>query len=117
MLQPILASEEKGASEPTSQPLRIRRMVKPTTHRRPPQRFESDDDEEEPPKGPTLESLSVTIKTLRLEIRRLNNRLSESIIKTQNLEDDLHHVRRGLGTKVQRIAKAANVLDALDPFF
>lgn len=102
---------------PKEKPLRIRRVRKPTTVRQPPAQFESGDEEEEKPKEPTIASLSATIITLRLEIRSLNNRLSESILKTRNLEDDINNIRHGVGKKINRLAKAVGKEDAVDPYF
>jgi len=54
---------------------------------------------------------------LRLENRRLHNRLAKYILKTKNLEDDIHHIRRGMGMKMNRLAKAIGKGDVVDPYF
>ena len=47
------------------------------------------------PKGPTITSLSAKVITMREEIRKLNGRLAKSLIKTRNLEDDIHDLCLG----------------------
>lgn len=49
-LMPKPAPKGKEQVESLSQPLRIKRIVKPTTYQRPPAPFKSDEEEEAPPK-------------------------------------------------------------------
>lgn len=77
--KPKLTPKEKEQAESSSQPLRIKRVRKPTTVRRPPAPFESDEEEKAPPKGPTITSLSVANKTMHEEVRSINDRLAESL--------------------------------------
>ena len=67
------------------------------------------------PKEPTIASLSTAIKSLRLENRKLNNRLSESLLKTKNFEDDVNDIHHGVGMKINRLAKAVGKEDAIHP--
>jgi len=115
-LKPKLTPKEKEQAESSSQPLRIRRFRKPPVIRRRPGEFESSDKEEEMPKEPTIASLSTQIKTLHLENRQLNNHLSENILKTKNLEDDINAIRHAVGMKINRLAKAVGNADAVDPY-
>ena len=59
-----LTPKEKEQVESSSQPLRIKRVTKSTSIRRPPAPFESDEEDEAPPKGPTITSLSAKNKTM-----------------------------------------------------
>ena len=69
------------------------------------------------PKEPTIASLSAQIKTLRLENMKLNNRLSECLLKTKNLEDDINDIRRGMGMKFNCLAKVVGKADVVDPYY
>jgi len=69
------------------------------------------------PKEPTIASLSTAIKSLRLENRKLNNRLSESLLKTKNFEDDVNDIHHGVGMKINRLAMAIGKEDAVNPYF
>jgi predicted RNase H-like nuclease (RuvC/YqgF family) len=93
-------------AESSHRPTKIKRHIKPPTVRQPPGQFESSDEEEEVPKEPTIAQLSTSFTSLRLENRRLHNLLAEYILKTKNLEDDIDHIRRGVGMKIYRLAKA-----------
>jgi len=66
---------------------------------------------------PTIAQLSTAIRSLRLENRRLHNHLAEYIIKTKNFEDDINHIRHGMGMKMNRLAKAVGMEDTVDPYF
>ena len=90
-----LTPKEKEQVESSSQPLRIKRVTTPTTVRCPPALFESDE-EEAPPKGPTIASLSAANKTLGEEVRSVNARLAEGLIKIRDLEDDINNLRCGI---------------------
>jgi len=92
-----LTPKEKEQVESSSQPLRIKRVRKPTSIRRPPAPFESDEEEEAPPKGPTIASLSTKNKTMHKDIRSLNARLAKSLIKIRDLEDHINTLRHDLG--------------------
>jgi len=69
------------------------------------------------PKEPTIATLSAAIKSLRLENRKSNNRLSESLLKTKNLEDGINDIHRSVGMKINRLAKAIGKVDAVHPYF
>ena len=69
------------------------------------------------PKEPTIASLRATIKTPCLENRKLNNRLSECLLKTKNLEDDINDIRRGMGMKFNRLAKAVGKADVVNLYY
>lgn len=69
------------------------------------------------PKEPTNAALSTQIKALLLENRALKNRLSECILKTKNLEDDINDIRHGMGVKFNCLAKAVGQEDAVDPYY
>jgi len=66
-------------------------------------------------KEPTIASLSTAIKSLRLENRKLNNRLSESLLKTKNFKDGINDIHHGVGMKINCLAKAVGKEDAIHP--
>ena len=90
------APKGKVLADFSSYALRIRRIRKPPIIKGPPRIFESSDEEMVvKPKGPTIASLSAKVITMREEIRKLNGRLAKSLIKTRNLEDDIHDLCLG----------------------
>ena len=91
-------------------------MVKPQIRGQPAEFF-SDTDSEQPPKGPMLASLSASNRSLRESVKKANDRLAESLVKIQDLGDEINELRRSFGEKVARVAKAAGVEHALNQPF
>ena len=58
--------------------------------------------------GPTMVDLATMVQQLRLENRRLEDRLAERKVEIGELQDNLQTLRRGLGTKIKRMYKATS---------
>jgi len=56
--------------------------------------------------GPTIANLTAMIQQLCLENRRLEDQLVERKIEVEELRDNLHLLRRGLGAKMKRLFEA-----------
>ena len=52
------------------------------------------------------------------DIRKFNAHLTECLVKTKDLSDNLNELRHGSGQKLARVTRAVGVADALDqPFY
>lgn len=102
--------KRKESEETSSQPLKIKRFRKPPIIGQHVSFFEDSDEEKAPPKGPTIASISTKIVTLRENVRDLRGSLAESRVDIRDLEDDINTCRLGIGTKINRLARAAGVV-------
>jgi hypothetical protein len=109
---------KKPVSEPTPSgkglessgaPLRIKRFRKLPPIRCPTGHYESSDDED----TPTITSLNSKNASLR-ELRwELNDNLAAKLMKVRDLVDDINSLHFKLDQKLEKVAKAAGVVDAL----
>jgi len=56
--------------------------------------------------GSTIADLNAMVQQLCLENRRLEDQLVERKIEVEELRDNLHLLRRGLGAKMKRLFEA-----------
>jgi hypothetical protein len=103
------APSGKG-SESLGLPLRIKRFRKLPPIRCPTRQYESSDDED----TPTIASLSTKNASLRELLWELNDNISAKLIKVRDLADDINSLRFKLDQKLEKVARATGVVDALN---
>ena len=54
---------------------------------------------------------------MRKDIRKVNDHLTENLVKIKDLSDEINQLHRDLGEKIARVARAAGVADALEQSF
>jgi hypothetical protein len=94
--------------------LRIKRFRKLPPIKHLAGQYESSDDEDAPSKGSTIAFLSAENESLRELLWGLNDRLAAKLIKIGDLVDDINSLYFKLDQKLEKVARAAGVVDALD---
>jgi hypothetical protein len=96
-------------SESSGAPLRIKRFRSRPPIRRPIGQYESSNDED----TTTIASLSAKNASLWELLWELNDNLAAKIIKVRNLVDDINSLSFKLDQKLEKVARVAEVVDAL----
>jgi hypothetical protein len=102
------ARSGKG-SESSGVPLRIKRFRKLPPIKSPIGQYESSDDED----TPTIMPLSAENASLQEFLWELNDNLAAKLIKVRDLVADINNLCFKLDQKLEKVAKAAGVVDAL----
>jgi len=96
-------------SESSGAPLRIKRFRPRPSIRRPAGQYESSDDEN----TPTIASLSAENARLRELLWELNENIATKLIKVRDMVNDVNSLHFKLDQILEKVARAAGVVDAM----